>query len=170
MTTMTTVDACALRGRVRILLVLFVVGLVISGATAIPLTCEAEVLQRMLGEGSAVQGWCPALAAWISRVYRGITETGRDYPFVFYGTDWLAFGHFVIAIAFLGPIRNPVRNRWVIEFGMIACALVIPWALIFGPIRGIPFFWRLIDCSFGVVGIIPLYLARRYTRLMMDDG
>ena len=47
---------------------------------------------------------------------------------------------------------------------MIACILVIPWALIFGPVRGIPFFWRLIDCSFGVVGIIPLFLAWRYTR------
>jgi hypothetical protein len=29
--------------------------------------------------------------------------------------------------------------------------------------RGIPFFWRLIDCSFGIVGIVPLYLAQRYT-------
>ncbi len=28
--------------------------------------------------------------------------------------------------------------------------LVIPYALIFGAVRGIPFWWRLIDCSFGV--------------------
>ena len=47
---------------------------------------------------------------------------------------------------------------------MIACALVIPLALIAGLIRGIPFFWRVIDCSFGVVGIIPLWLARRAIR------
>jgi len=37
----------------------------------------------------------------------------------------------------------------------------VPWALVFGPLRGIPFFWRLIDCSFGVVGIVPLWLCRR---------
>lgn len=164
-----TRDVENLRRRIRILLSLFILGLVVSGMTAIPLTREAAVLQRIAGEGSAVQGWRPALAAWISRVYRGVTETSRQYPFIFYGTDWLAFGHFVIAIAFIGPIRDPVRNRWVIEFSMIACALVIPWALLFGPVRGIPFFWRLIDCSFGVVGIIPLLLAWRYTRRIAEE-
>lgn len=114
--------------------------------------------------------WWPALAAWISRVHRGVTGTSQDYPFILYGTDWLAFGHLAIAIAFLGPLRDPVRNLWVVEFGMIVCVLVIPWALFFGPIRGIPFFWQLIDCSFGVVGIVPLYLARRYTRRMIKLG
>ncbi len=67
----------------------------------------------------------------------------------------------VIAVAFVGPLRDPVRNLWVVEFGMIACVLVVPLALICGPLRGIPFFWRLIDCSFGVLGIIPLWLCRR---------
>ena len=62
----------------------------------------------------------------------------------------------VIAVAFIGPLRDPVKNVWVIDFGMIACAAVIPLALICGPIRGIPFWWQLIDCSFGVVGIVPL--------------
>lgn len=101
------------------------------------------------------------LAQWISFVHRGVTEASRQYPFLFYGTDWLAFAHIVIAIAFVGPLRDPVRNIWVVEFGMIACILVIPLALICGPIRGIPFFWRLIDCSFGVIGIIPLYFAKK---------
>jgi hypothetical protein len=52
-----------------------------------------------------------------------------------------------------------VRNRWVLEFGLIACAGVIPLALIAGPVRGIPFYWRLGDCSFGVIGAIPLAIA-----------
>ena len=47
------------------------------------------------------------------------------------------------------------------EFGMIACLLVIPLALICGPLRGIPFYWQLLDCSFGVIGLIPLAAARR---------
>jgi len=51
---------------------------------------------------------------------------------------------------------------------MIACMLVVPWALVLGPIRGIPFFWQLIDCSFGVVGIVPLYLASRYARRIVE--
>jgi hypothetical protein len=54
---------------------------------------------------------------------------------------------------------------------MIACVLVVPFALLVGGLRGIPMFWRLIDCSFGVVGIVPLSLARRYTRrLILDDA
>jgi hypothetical protein len=36
--------------------------------------------------------------------------------------------------------------------------------MIFGPLRGIPFFWRLIDSAFGVFGIIPLWLSRRYVQ------
>jgi len=44
---------------------------------------------------------------------------------------------------------------------MIACVLVVPFALVMGGIRGIPFAWRLIDCSFGVFGIIPLWLCRQ---------
>jgi hypothetical protein len=64
-------------------------------------------------------------------------------------------------VAFWGPLKDPVRNLWVVEFGMLACVLVVPLAMICGPIRGIPFYWRLFDCAFGVFGIMPLWLARR---------
>ena len=47
---------------------------------------------------------------------------------------------------------------------MIACILVIPLALIAGPIRGIPFGWQLLDASFGVFGIVPLLIVYRLTR------
>lgn len=112
----------------------------------------------------------PAMALWITRLHRGLEETASRYPFVLYGTDWLGFAHLMIAVAFIGPLKDPVRNLWVVEFGMIACVLVIPLALIMGPIRGIPVFWRMIDCSFGVVGILPLWLARRdIVRLVQPD-
>jgi len=42
--------------------------------------------------------------------------------------------------------------------------LVIPFAFVFGGLRGIPFWWRLIDCSFGLFGFIPLWLCRKYAR------
>jgi len=152
----------ALRQRVRCLLGFFTIALLISGLTAIPLKWEVSVLQNMMGEGTFVTRLWPALAHWISVVHHGLAETYRAYPFIAYGTDWLAFGHIVIAIAFVGALRDPVKNLWVVEFGMIACILVIPTALIFGPIRGIPFLWRLLDCSFGVFGIVPLWIARNY--------
>jgi len=161
-------DVENLERRVKIRLSLFIVGLVLSGVTAIPLPHEVAFLERTVGDGSTAQVWWPALSGWISRIHRGVTETSRQYPFIFYGTDWLAFGHVVIAILFLGPLRNPAKNIWVIESGMIACILLVVWAMVFGSMRGIPFFWRLIDCSFGVVGIIPLYLAWRYARRIME--
>jgi hypothetical protein len=153
-----------LRKRVRDLLIFFIVALVVSGLTAAPLKWEIDVLQNTIGKGTWMERVFPPLAHWISLVYRGLTEMHRQYPFIFYGTDWLAFTHVVIAVAFWGPLKDPVKNLWVVEFGMIACVLVIPTALICGPIRGIPFFWRLLDCSFGVFGIIPLWLSRNYIR------
>ena len=153
-----------LRKRIRYLLVFFFVSLVVSGLTALPLKLESDLLQMTAGAGTLIGRLWPALAHWVALVQRGIAEMKREQPFIFYGTDWLAFGHIVIAVFFIGPLRDPVRNVWVIEAGMIACILVLPMALIFGPVRGIPFFWRLADCSFGVFGIIPLWLARNYVR------
>jgi len=37
------------------------------------------------------------------------------------------------------------------------------------PLRGIPPYWQLIDCSFGVFGIIPLWLARRCAAKLADS-
>ncbi|MGH7992307.1 MAG: hypothetical protein ACREDQ_02245 [Limisphaerales bacterium] len=143
-----------LRRRIKSLTWLFILGLVASGVTAIPLPGELNLLVNLLG---------PAAGQWLMRVQGALTQTQQQYPFLFYGTDWLAFGHFVIAIAFLGALRDPVRNRWLFDFGLIACVLVIPYALVFGGWRGIPFWWQLIDCSFGMLGFIPLWLCRKWT-------
>ena len=61
------------------------------------------------------------MARWLRHVSDGLEVVDRDYPFLAYGTDWLAFAHLVIAVSFIGPIRDPVRNIWGVEFGMIAC-------------------------------------------------
>ena len=161
-------DVAVLKRRIRLLLVFFIVCLVLSGVTAFPLCTELGLLNRMAGEGSTIGRSLPGLGTWISRVHHGVAEMDRLYPFMAYGTDWLAFAHIVIGIAFIGPLRDPVKNVWVVEFGMIACVLVIPLALICGQIRGIPLLWRLIDCSFGVIGIMPLWLVRRYIRRIVQ--
>jgi hypothetical protein len=93
-------------------------------------------------------------------------ETYSKFPFFGYGTDWLAFAHILIAIAYIGVIRHPMRNIWLFNWGMVACVLLIPWALISGDVRGVPVGWRLIDCSFGVLGFFPNWLAYRWTREM----
>lgn len=153
-----------LRRRVRWWTACFILGLVLSGATAIPLATELNWLVRRLpAPGDA---GIAGIAAWVNQVQQALTESNAKHPFLAYGTDWLAFGHFVIALAFVGALRDPVRNRWLFTFGLIACGLVVPYAFILGAIRGIPIGWRLIDCSFGVGGAIPLWLCRRWTAEM----
>ena len=149
--------------RIRACVLVFIVGLVLSGLTAIPLETELDFLARLFG---IAQGEPPtnAVAEWLGRVRNALHEVNIQHPFLAYGTDWLAFGHVVIAIAFVGAWRDPVKNIWLFEFGLIACALVVPWAFIFGALRGIPLWWRLIDCSFGVLGFIPMWYCRRYAR------
>ena len=154
-----------LNRRIRPLLVVFILGLVLSGLTALPLETEVEWLAGMVGADQPDSGFWPReVKHWAAAVREGIAQTNQRYPFMAYGTDWLAFAHLAIAVAFIGPFRDPVRNVWVIDFGMIACLAVIPMALIAGPLRGIPLWWRLIDCSFGVFGILPLWAARCYVK------
>ena len=155
--------------RIRVLLALFVVGLILSGVTAFPLGIEARAVDRFLhGPGWPVARHLTFLTSWIDRVSSGLTVTYARYPFIAYGTDWLAFGHLTIAVAFWGPYREPVRNIWVMNFGLIACAGVIPLALICAPLRHIPLWWIAVDSSFGVFGAIPLYAAYRLTRRLED--
>jgi hypothetical protein len=145
---------------IRLLILIFIAGLLISGATAIPLDTELKFLAHVGAVDSSTGTEQSSVKRWISTVRDGIVETNAKYPFIAYGTDWLAFAHFVIAIAFIGPLRDPIKNVWVIKFGIVACILVVPFALIMGSIRGIPLGWRLIDCSFGVLGLIPLIICQ----------
>ena len=150
--------------QIRLWVTLFIVGLVASGVTAFPLQWELGLLSRWIGADlAAPEG---SLRWWIARVNDGITTAYRSYPFLGYGTDWLAFGHIVIAMFFVGPLRDPIRNAWVFRVGLVACAGVIPLALICGAIRGIPVYWRLIDCSFGLIGAVPLWWCLRLVRTL----
>jgi hypothetical protein len=161
-TAMVTVYDAKLLRRIRLLLILFVAGLLLSGITAFPLVWELRLSTSWFGKTTVIGSHFQGLSYWLSMVREGLEVTDRKYPFLAYGTDWLAFAHLMIAVAFWGPLKHPARNIWVVEFGMIACLMVIPLALICGSIRGIPFFWQLIDCSFGIFGIIPLFIARRW--------
>jgi len=150
---------------IRGITLFFIIALVLSGITAFPVETGLEMLGKYLGiplettpESYGGMEW------WLAYVYKGISETNKAYPFLAYGYDWLAFAHLVIAVAFIGIYIKPVRNIWIVHFGMIACVGVIPLALICGHIRQIPFYWQLIDCSFGVFGIIPLYILHRYIK------
>lgn len=155
-------EAARLLRQTRRWILFFIVGLVLSGVTAFPLVWEINLLARLLGIDPALPPEAyDGLRHWIAFVRLGVTDSDARYPFLAYGTDWLAFGHLVIALFFYGPYRDPVRNVWCLRAGLAACALVIPLAMVCGPLRGIPFYWRLIDCSFGIFGAIPLLICLR---------
>jgi hypothetical protein len=155
---MTTLSETALLTRIRTCVLFLILGLFISGITAIPLQPELAFLVRFFAQGNPPD----ALGAWLLQIQTAVNEVGGRWPFLALGTDWLAFGHMVIGIGFIGLLRDPVRNEWLVTWGIIACALVIPWAWGFGWLREIPWGWRLVDSSFGVGGLVPLLIIRRY--------
>jgi len=143
--------------RTRVMTLIMIVGLVLSGLTAIPLVWELDFLVRLFGDGS---GW---LAEWLLKVNDALHYTAEYNNFLHYGTDWLAFAHIVIAIVFWGAFQDPVWNRWLFKFGMIVCVAIIPWAVVFGEVRGIPLLWRGIDCLFGIIGFVPMWFGWKWT-------
>lgn len=142
---------------IRRLLLGFMVILFLSGLTAIPVEFELSVLLKIFPSPNQIHDW-------LDKVLSAYKKLNHDTPFLLYGYDWLAFAHFILAILFIGPYRDPIKNIWVIEFGLIACVLIFPLAFIAGPFRGIPIGWRLIDCSFGVFGLLPLWICYSKTK------
>jgi hypothetical protein len=148
--------------QIKTLILLFISGLILSGITAFPIEWQLDLANKFLSNSH----WDNDFTRWMALVRKGVKETNSHYPFIPYGADWLAFAHLVIAIAFIGPLRDPVRNIWVIEFGLIACMAIFPLAFIAGNVRGIPFFWQLIDCAFGVFGGLLLWVCYRKIKLL----
>ncbi|MGJ8697686.1 MAG: hypothetical protein ACSHYF_15315 [Verrucomicrobiaceae bacterium] len=154
--------------KIRLALVVVIFGLVISGVTAFPLLHELNFLSSLLTGGSAdlnpahYQG----ITHWILKVREGLDLTYAQYPFIAYGTDWLAFAHLMIALFFILPYRDPARYEGVLHVGIWMSLLVFPLALICGHIREIPLWWRLIDCSFGALCLPPLLYALKKTRTL----
>lgn len=135
---------------IRRWILFFMIALFLSGVTAIPINNELSFLLSC-NLPSTVQ-W------WLQKVLSSYQIVETKYPYLLYGYDWLAFAHLILAILFIGPYRDPIKNIWVIQFGIIACLLILPLAFIAGHFRGIPIGWQLIDCSFGIFGCIPLLI------------
>ncbi|HWB24457.1 MAG TPA: hypothetical protein VG738_03210 [Chitinophagaceae bacterium] len=143
--------------KIRTLVVFFMVMLALSGITAFPVYNELQWLKQF-----SIMNNSGFISYWLNNVYTAVADVHARYPFLFYGYDWLAFAHLVIAALFYGVYKDPVRNKFIISWGMFCCVAVIPLAFIAGPLRGIPWQHILIDCSFGVIGIVPLLMCRCY--------
>lgn len=136
---------------IRRIILVFMTLLILSGLTAFPLVTEVDWMIKNL------EAFPVYFHSWIIDVYQAIHQTPS---IVLYGTDWLAFAHIIISLFFIGVYQNPVRNKFIVNVGIAACLLIFPIAFICGPIRGIPFYHQVIDCCFGLFGLIPLIFIR----------
>jgi hypothetical protein len=136
---MKDVEAQKIKKKIRVLLILFVLGLAFGCQIVLFVTPELAWLNNMLGPGTRMGQYFPNLSAWINHLNEGITETYSKYPFVAYCMDWLAFAQLAFIIFFIGAIIDPVRNMWIIKSGMV---------------------------SFGFIGLIVLYLAYKNVKFL----
>ena len=158
--------------QIRWLTEFIIFGLVISGVTAFPLLHELNLLVSFLVDEteSLNADHYTGLAHWVLTVREGLDVTYAKYPFIAYGTDWLAFGHIIIALFFIPTYKEPVRYKYNYTVGVWAFVLVIPLALICGEVREIPIYWRFVDCMFGIIALFPLFYIKHLIKKIEAKG
>lgn len=147
--------------RAKWMLGIVAVGLFLSGVTIWPALPELKAGVDILWGTEAATG---VLHQFVLSVIAALEKIQAGYPFMLYGYDWLAFAHIVLAILFAGAIRDPVRNKWIVQCGLIMCALIPVLAGVCIPLRGLPLRWFWIDSAFALCASIPLWLALRDIR------
>jgi len=145
-----------LRRKIKTAIIIIIIGLLLNGISAVPLQKELNVL---LSNPDVLPGF---LYNWWLYVHDGVSSTTTNYPFMRYGFDWLAFAHLLIAIAFIGPLKDPVKNEWVITWGMIISALSVLMALFGERLRGVPFWWSCIDAAIAILSFIIFWLCYKW--------
>ena len=136
-------------------------GLFVSGVTVWPAIWELKTAVHLAWGDSVPTG---VVHRFVVRAIDGLVSVKANYPFLLYAHDWLAFAHVMLAILFAGAIADPARNIWIIQCGLIMCALVPVLAAICIPARGIPLCWFWIDAAFAPAAALPLWIALRDIR------
>ena len=157
--------------RIRIVVALFVVGLIASGVTAIPLKWEIDTLASMMGiaPGAAPQSLA-GLDRWIALVRQGLHETDAEVPVhrVRYGLAGVRAHHDRRGVRRAPAGPGPQRVGHHVRTDRLRVRDPdgddLRWP------AGIPFNWRLIDCAFGIAGALPLGLARLWTARLAKAG
>ena len=147
--------------RAKWMLGVVVFGLFVSGITIWPAIPELKFAVKIVWGDSEATG---VLHSFVLKAIEGLETVQKNYSFMLYAHDWLAFAHIVLAILFAGAIRDPVRNIWVVQCGLIMCALVPVLAGICIPIRGLPLRWFWLDFAFAPAAALPLWIALRDIR------
>ena len=143
------------------MLIIVAFGLFVSGVTVWPAISELKFAINLFWGDAEPTGEAHRFTV---RILESLEVIKRDHAPIMYGYDWLAFAHVCLAILFAGAARDPVRNIWIIQCGLIMCALIPVLAAICIPLREIPFFWFFIDFAFAPATALPLWIALRDVR------
>jgi hypothetical protein len=144
--------------RAKWMLGIVATGLFLSGVTIWPAITELKTAVRLLWGDAPATG---ELHTFLLKAIEGLETANTRYPFMLYAHDWLAFAHIMLAVLFTGAIRDPVRNKWVPEAGLLMCLSVPVLAGICIPLRGLPIWWFWIDFAFAPGAALPLWIALR---------
>jgi hypothetical protein len=143
------------------MLTIVALGLFLAGVTIWPAVWELRTLVALVWGDAAAAG---TMHRFLLDAIKALEATQKNYPFLLYAGDWLAFAHIVLAILFAGAVRDPVRNVWIVQCGLIMCALVPVLAAVCIPLRGLPWQWFCVDSAFAPVAAAPLWIALRDIR------
>lgn len=147
--------------RARVMLGIVAFGMLVSGVTVWPAVPGLKLAVRLVWGSAEATG---VLHAFVLRAIEGLEHVQSDYPFMLYAHDWLAFAHIMLALLFAGAIKDPVRNIWIVQCGLVMCASIPLLAGICIPIRGLPSCWFWIDFAFAPAAAWPLWIALKDIR------
>ncbi len=142
--------------RAKWMLAIVAFGLLAAGVTVWPAVWELKTAVRLVWGDAAPTG---AVHRFLLEVILAIESVKAEHPFLLYAGDWLAFAHIVLAILFAGAVRDPVRNVWIVQCGLIMCLGVPILAGVCIPLRGLPWQWFLVDSAFAPAAALPLWIA-----------
>jgi hypothetical protein len=151
--------------KVKLLILVFIISLVGVGISVFPITTILDVLNPYLSSNYPES----TLTHFLLSITNALNYNNQHYPFMLYTLDWLAYAHIMIALVFIGPLREPVKNIWVIEFGILACLLTLPAIFVFGYKSQIPLWWSCIDCSFGLIGALLLIYTKQLVKKLDSE-
>jgi hypothetical protein len=152
-------------GRAKWMLAIVAFGLLVSGVTVWPATWELKAIIAILWGEAPPAG---TVHRFLVEVLSAIQAVQAEHPFLLYAGDWLAFAHIMLAILFAGAIRDPARNVWIVQCGLIMCLGVPILAGVCVPLRGLPWQWFLVDAAFAPAAALPLWIALRDIRREPD--
>ncbi len=145
-----------LRRNIRAAIIITILGLIGSGLSSFPLLTELNIALHF-------KHMLPSMfKEWFVNVKQAVKYNHDTYPLMLYGYDWLGFSHFFIAMAFIGPLQDPVKNQWVVRWGMLVSGITILIALVAERFRDIPFFWSMIDALIGAGALLILWICNRW--------